>query len=79
MNFTKRKVRIIYWIIEKANAHLRIVRATCEHENLERVNYEYRIGCIIEGTLICADCGEVIDSDLANKWDVKYNLNTKEK
>ena len=79
MNRTQRRVRRQYRRINNANAELTIIRMMCEHENVERVNYEYRVGCIVEGTVVCADCGEVIDSDLTNKWDMKYNLNTKEK
>jgi len=63
MNSTKRKVRRLYWIIKKANDHLKIIRATCDHTNVERVNYEWRVGQITEGQIVCADCGEVIRDD----------------
>lgn len=59
----RKKKERLYRRINFANAELEILRRFCPHKNLERVNYEVRVGLIIEGQIICADCGEVIQDE----------------
>jgi hypothetical protein len=79
LNRTQRKVRRQYRQINNAKAELQFIRIMCEHENLERVNYEWRVGQITEGQLVCADCGEVIHDEENRSNHLKLNVNTKEK
>jgi formylmethanofuran dehydrogenase subunit E len=58
----KRKVQKLYRRINNAKAELEIIRMFCGHKEIERVNYEWRVGQITEGQVICSICGEVIDA-----------------
>ncbi len=79
LNRTQRRVRRQYRRINNANANLQIIRMMCDHENLERVNYEVRVGHINEGMICCADCGEVIEDESTPLGYLNNCVNTKEK
>jgi len=79
MNRTQRKVRRQYKRIRRANARLEMIRVFCDHENVERVNYEVRVGSILEGQLVCADCGELLDDEGGPTFHLNIRVNTKEK
>ena len=68
---TQRKVRRQYRRINNAKAQLEIIRMFCDHKNVERVNYEVRAGQVLEGSVVCTECGELIDGPPVAFYDLK--------
>jgi formylmethanofuran dehydrogenase subunit E len=59
----KEKVEKLYLRIKEANLELEKIRLRCKHRHIERVNYQWRVGQITEGQVICSICGEVITGE----------------
>jgi hypothetical protein len=55
----KKEVEKQQYIISKAEASLRIIRAACPHTETYEGNYSWRVGSIVPAT-ICSSCGECI-------------------